>query len=130
MGGEYALLNEINRSVGTLTERVDGLQADVAESRAESKDNRERVYLRLEQSELKVEESNQAILNRLTLLEKTAADNTAKIAEIEPVTKEFLRLKQRGIGAMAVVGLAATLIGGAIALKWDAFTTWLNSFWN
>lgn len=126
---EYAILNEIARSVGVLTERIDGIRVDVSESRQESKENRERVYLRLEQSERKIEEANDIILARVANLEKLVADNTAKITEIEPITKAFTRMQQRGAGALAVIGLAATIIGGAVALKWDAFTDWINSLW-
>lgn len=123
---EHALLNEINRSVGTLTERVDGLRADVAESRQESEDNRNKVYLRLEQAERRVAEASDSISERVAELERLTADTASKVLKMEPVILAFTRMQQRGIGAMAVIGLTATVIGGAVALKWDAFVAWLD----
>lgn len=129
MPTERALLDEINRSLDVLTERVDGLRTDMAESRADSRENRERVYQRLEESEAKSEEAAALVLDRLAKLEATTAATAARVAKIEPTIEAFTRLQQRGIGATAIIGLAATLIGGAIALKWDAFAAWIHSWW-
>jgi len=127
---ERALLDEINRSIGTLTERVDGLRGDVAESRAESKENRAQVHRRLEEAEGRIDVANSMVLERLAKLERTSDETAAKVAKIEPTIATLTRLQQRGIGAIAVVGLAATMVGGAIAIKWDAFADWLTGLFS
>lgn len=129
MADERTLLDEINRSVGMLVERLEGVRVDVAESRSESKEHRQMVYEKLERHERRTTELEEEMIERLGKLETLAATTAAKVAKIEPTIEAFTRLQQRGIGAMAIVGLAATLIGGAIALKWDAFAAWLTGLW-
>ena len=87
------------------------------------------VYEKLERHERRTTELEEEMIERLGKLETLAATTAAKVAKIEPTIEAFTRLQQRGIGAMAIVGLAATLIGGAIALKWDAFAAWLTGLW-
>jgi len=129
LADERTLLDEINRSVGMLVERLEGVRVDVAESRSESKEHRQMVYEKLERHERRTTELEEEMIERLGKLETLAATTAAKVAKIEPTIEAFTRLQQRGIGAMAIVGLAATLIGGAIALKWDAFAAWLTGLW-
>lgn len=121
------ILLDMSRTLGGLVEKVDGLARDVTESREESNSGRRRLYARLEDNEAKAEADAAAVLARLDRLEAAqkvtadaAAATAAQLAGIQPTIDAFGRLKQRGIGAIAVIGFVATILGGAIALKWDA----------
>lgn len=124
---QQQILLDMSRLLGGLVEKVDGLARDVTESRGESNDGRRRLYARLEENETKAEADTAAVMERLTRLEQLAgataaqaAATAAKLAGIQPTIDAFARLKQRGIGAVAVIGFVATIFGGAIVLKWDA----------
>ena len=121
------ILLGMSRTLGGLVEKVDGLARDVTESREESASGRRRLYQRLEDNEAKAEADTAAVIERLGRLEQLhsatavqAAATAAQVAAIQPTIDAFGRLKQRGVGAIAVLGFVFTLIGGAIALKWDA----------
>lgn len=127
MNEQTEILLGMSRTLGGLVEKVEGLARDVTESREESANGRRRLYQRLEENESKAEADTAAVMERLARLEQlTAATATqaeataAKLAGIQPTIDAFGRLKQRGIGAIAVIGFVATILGGAIALKWDA----------
>jgi len=124
-----ALLNDINRAVGTLMERVDGLRVDVAESRADSRANRLLIFERLETGEKYAQQIEMRVVGRIERLEIVANEVVARVTKIEPTIATLGRLQQRGVGALSVVGLAATMIGGVLAIKWDALTDWLGSWW-
>lgn len=128
MTTDRSLLDEINRSIGTLTERVDGMRVDVAESRAETSGTRRLVFERLEASEKRAQGIEQAMLDRLSVLETASAALVTRVTKMEPTFDAFNRLRQRGVGALTVVGFAATVIGGAIALKWDQIVAAMSRF--
>jgi len=132
---QQQILLDMSRTLGGLVEKVDGLARDVTESRGESNSGRKRLYDRLEANETKAEADAAAIQARLARLEQLAADTAAQatataaqLAGIQPTIDAFGRLKQRGIGAIAVIGFVATILGGAIALKWDAIVAAFTRF--
>lgn len=119
-------LQELNRTLGTLIGKVDGLAQDVAESRQESKEHRKRVYDRLEENEAAAEKSVAAVLARLDALEATTAGTIKTVAEIKPVFDAMQVWKHRGVGFTAAVALAFALIGGGVVLKWEAIVAFFG----
>lgn len=129
------ILLDMSRTLGGVVEKLEGLARDVTESREESNSGRRRLYDRLAENEAKAEGDAAAVMERLARLEQLAAATAekatataAQLAGIQPTIDAFGRLKQRGIGAIAVIGFVATILGGAIALKWDAIVAAVTRF--
>jgi len=120
MNEQTEILLGMSRTLGGLVEKVEGLARDVIESRGESAEGRRRLYERLADNETKAEADTSAIIERLGRLEQLHSATAAQVAAIQPTIDAFGRLKQRGIGAIAIIGFVATVLGGALALKWDA----------
>lgn len=108
-------LNEIYRALGGLTAEVQGLRAVITESDRRSSEHRSRVYGKLEE-----------IDQRTGTLEHRVDAASAAIADIKPTIDEVRRWKQRGIGALAIVGFAASAIGVALGLLWDKISAWIS----
>lgn len=110
-----ASLNELYRAIGGLTAEVKALRDQLVESERRSAEHRNRVYGRLED-----------IDDRAAKLERRVDQAVATLAEIKPTVDDVLIWKQRGIGALAAVGIAASAIGAAIGLLWTKIAAWLG----
>lgn len=107
--------DDIHRDIGGLLEAVNGLRRDLVKSDAKSEVHRSQVYAKLESlQETAVTLGNQAMENAIKI-----AAVSADVAEMKPVTEQVVQWKQRGLGALGIVGIAATAFGISVGAGWD-----------
>jgi len=119
-----AALQDMNRQVGMLIAGVDGLRRDFAASDAKSDQRLANVHRRLDQLvdqfgdlETKVERFG----DRLVSVEKEMD------ADIRPTVAEVRNWKQRGMGALAMTGVASMAIGSFITYFWHEIVAKLTA---
>lgn len=110
-----AALQDMNRQVGMLIAGVDGLRRDFAASDTKSDQRLANVHRRLDDlvdqfgdMEVKLERFGE----RMVSVEKEMA------SDIRPTVADVRNWKQRGMGALAVTGVASAAIGAFIASFW------------
>jgi len=101
-------LSEIMRAVGRLEATIDGLKEDIVDG----KESRGRIHSKLE----KIEE-DVAIVGKTAAQARDKADAIGEVVikDVKPVTDEIKRMKLMGLGALALLGFAFTLLGISLA---------------
>lgn len=115
MSGDSGL-NELNRALGEVAAKVDGLRDQLADSDRRASEHRNRLYRRVEDIAVRTQD-----------LEHRAKLNEAAIADMQPTVEEVRQWKQRGIGALAMAGFAGAGIGVALATLWDKVAMFFRS---
>ena len=115
--------DEIMRALGRLEEGVARLRADFTDEKEHSAESRGRMHQKLE----KIEE-DVGIVGKVAAQARDKADATESVltGDVKPVTDEIKRMKLMGIGALAVVGLAAGWLGASAAQIIEALRAWLR----
>lgn len=116
-------LNEVYKAIGTLTAQVEGLRRDI-------KDNEDRNAANVrkaDESRANVHRRLDEVVMRTTHLESDVLTVKTKVQDIESVTDEVKAWKQRGIGALFVVGIASAALSGMIVHFWDALTRFFKA---
>ena len=119
-----AALQDMNRQVGMLIAGVDGLRRDFAVSDAKSDQRLANVHRRLDDlvdqfgdMEVKLERLGE----RLIGVEKEMA------SDVRPTVADVRNWKQRGMGALAVTGVASAAIGAFVATFWHEIVARLTA---
>lgn len=110
-----AALQEMNRTIGMMLASVDGLRRDFAAADLKSDQRLANVHRRLDDlvdqfgdMETKMERFG----DRLVGVESEMA------SDVRPTVADVRNWKQRGMGALAVTGVASAAIGAFIASFW------------
>lgn len=100
-----ATLNQIFDRLGRLDAKVDA----IAEQNEHAADSRAQIYKKLDDLTLRTTHLEKDVLSVKNIIKD----------DIKPVTDEVQVWKQRGMGALAVAGLAGTALGGAAVWFWQ-----------
>ena len=109
----------IQRELGGLTTAVKGIQNILEKSDEKSDESRKEVRKSLED-----------LKDRTTQLEHQHEELLEDINEMRPIVDEVQQWKQRGLGALGVVGRAATALGITIVNGWETVKNWLVGIFN
>lgn len=111
-------LHELNRQIGMLISGVDGLRRDIQASDMKSDQSRINVHRRLDDlvdQTGEIDTTVSVIGARLETVEATIKE------QIMPTVGKVKAWEQRGIGALAAVGLVAGGVGAFVANFWQEF---------
>lgn len=111
-------LHELNRQIGMLISGVDGLRRDLQASDMKSDQSRINVHRRLDDlvdQTGEIDTTVSVIGARLETVEATIKE------QIMPTVGKVKAWEQRGIGALAAVGLVAGGVGAFVATFWQEF---------
>ncbi|MEY9375086.1 DUF1515 family protein [Rhizobium leguminosarum] len=103
----------MHREIGMLTAKVDIILEGVRRSEEKADASRASMHRRMDE-----------IVDRVSKMELTTATVQDDVKEMKPVTDAVKMWRQRGIGALAIVGIAASTITfivtkfGAAAIAW------------
>lgn len=124
-----ASLNEIYKAIGSLETAVKGLAAKIEESdqRADASNKRadeHRTVVHRRVDELVGEVGS--LNTKVAKVEGELAGVTADLADTKEVTDEVRAWKQRGIGALAIVGFGASGLTFIIQHYFDQIAAWVR----
>lgn len=103
----------MHREIGMLTAKVDMILEGIRRSEEKSDVSRASTHRRMDE-----------IVDRVSKVELTAAAVKEDINEIKPTVDDVKMWRQRGIGALAIVGIGASALT-FIATKFGAYVvTW------
>ena len=106
----------MHREIGMLTAKVDMILEGVRRSEEKSDASRASMHRRMDE-----------IVDRVSKVELATAAVQEDVTEMKPVTDEVKMWRQRGIGALAIVGIGASALT-FIATKFGAAVlAWANS---
>lgn len=108
-------LNELNRQVGMLISEVSGLRRDLAASDLKSDQSRVGVHRRLDDlvdQYGEIDTTVSVIGERMATVEGTLTD------QVLPTVNMVRAWEQRGIGALAVAGMAGSALTAAVIYFW------------
>ncbi|MEX1088089.1 MAG: DUF1515 family protein [Phycisphaeraceae bacterium] len=108
-------LNELFEAVGALRAGQDAMRREMAEQDGRATRHRERVDGKLE-----------ILVSRTDKVEDVIEGHTKTLRVIQPTIDEVRMWKQRGIGALAIVGIGASAIAYIVGRLWDA---WFSGLW-
>jgi hypothetical protein len=108
-------LNDLYHAVGGLTAEVKGLRHQLADSDRRTVEHYQRITTRLD-----------AVAKRQRALETRVERTEAAIADLTPTVTEVRIWKQRGIGALAIIGIAGTALGIFISALWSRLLESVN----
>lgn len=112
-------LDQISAAIGALQAEVSGLRRDFTESTRRADDHRTSIHKRVDDLVGTVGE----VQAEVSGLASTVDGMQSVVKDSKAVTDEVKQWKQRGIGALAMAGIAGTVLGGAvvafIAYWWD-----------
>lgn len=107
--------NDLNRQIGMLITGVDGLRRDLAASDAKSDQSRIGVHRRLDDlvdQVVEIDTTVSVIGERLATVEGTLSEH------VLPTVNMVRAWEQRGIGALAVAGMAGSALTAAVIYFW------------
>lgn len=119
-------LNEVYKAIGTLTAEVAGLRKDIRENEQRHAES----IRRADESRASVHRRLDEITERTGHLEAGMDSLRHDTDDMKKVTDEVRAWKQRGIGALFVVGIASAALSGMIVHYWESFVRFLNSHLN
>lgn len=97
-----ASLNQIFDRLGNLTAKLDDVARRLDEQDERSASSRANMHRRLDE-----------VVLRTTHLESDVSTVTATVQSMKATTDKVEQWEQRGMGALAVIGIAGAAIGGA-----------------
>ncbi|MGR9253302.1 DUF1515 family protein [Rhizobium leguminosarum] len=103
----------MHREIGMLTAKVDMILEGVRRSEEKSDASRASMHRRMDE-----------IVDRVSKVELTTSAVQEDVTEMKPITDEVKMWRQRGIGALAIVGIGASALTfvatkfGAALLAW------------
>ncbi|ANL52875.1 DUF1515 family protein [Rhizobium phaseoli] len=103
----------MQREIGMLTAKVDMILEGVRRSEEKSDASRASMHRRMDE-----------IVDRVSKVELTTSAVQEDVTEMKPITDEVKMWRQRGIGALAIVGIGASALTflltkfGAPLLSW------------
>jgi outer membrane murein-binding lipoprotein Lpp len=124
-----ASLNEIYKAIGSLETAVKGLAAKMDESDARADASNRRADEHRATVHRRVDElvSEVGVLNsKVAHVEGELSGVTADLADTKEVTDEVRAWKQRGIGALAIVGFGASGLTFLIQHYFEQIMAWLR----
>jgi hypothetical protein len=108
-------LNDIYRSIGTLSEAVTGLRRDLQESEQAARATSQRADEHRSVLHKRMDE----IVHRTGAIEGDVKNLNRTVAEVKEVTDEVTRWKIAGMGALGITGLAAGAIASIVTAYWS-----------
>lgn len=96
-------LNDIYNQLGQLTATMNAVSKHLEQQDRNSASSRANMHRRLDE-----------VVNRVGTLESDMATVKDDTADVKNVTDEVRQWKQRGLGALGVIGIAGTVLGGAV----------------
>lgn len=102
-----ASLNEIYDRLGRLAATVEGLADHLERQDAKSEASRSNMHRRLDE-----------VVVRVGFLESDMTAIKGTTSSMKEVTDEVRQWKQRGLGALGVIGIAGAALGGATVYFW------------
>jgi chromosome segregation ATPase len=105
--GERQMAESFERALGELQGSLRFIAESVKSNAADSSASRKQLYER-------IEDVNRGIQSIETRLDKAEAT----LREMQPITADIKKWKERAIGAGMFIGLCAAFIGGTLATYW------------
>lgn len=108
-------LGEIHRLLGELNNEAKALRRDMEAGELRAVDGRARLHASVEKLDERVDQ--------------LAADGRAvneTLTKIKPFAEKVDRWEQRGIGAVAVIGMFGMMLGGLIVLLWSEILSFIR----
>lgn len=109
----------VQRELGEISAGMKAIRVDIREQNQRSSLHREEVRNSINQLHGKTDE----LAERHAVLSTEQKNTAAAVKDMEPVVEEMKALKNRGIGVLAAVGIAATAFGVSVGAAWD----WLKT---
>ncbi|UIY25895.1 DUF1515 domain-containing protein [Rhizobium leguminosarum] len=106
----------MHREIGMLTAKVDIILEGVRRSEEKADASRASMHRRMDE-----------IVDRVSKMELTTATVQDDVKEMKPVTDAVKMWRQRGIGALAIVGIAASAITFIVTKFGAAVIAWVTS---
>src|SRR5690349_5805243 len=110
-------LNEINRTLGVILGKLDGMdraladiRKDMTESETKSDASRAGMHRRLDEVVLRTGHLENDVMG----VKRDLGEVATGLGDVKTVTDEVKAWKQRGIGALFVTGIASAAIGGIV----------------
>jgi len=103
-----ASLNEIYDRLGRLTATLEGVSEHLERQDQKSVVSRAAMHKRLDD-----------VVLRVGYLESDVGSIKATTADVKEVTDEVREWKQRGLGALGVIGIGGAVLGGATVWFWS-----------
>lgn len=108
-------MHDINRQLGMVIAGLEGMRRDLSASDAKSDQSRIGVHRRLDD-----------LVDQVGAIDTTVSVIGARLATVEttlkdlvmPTVNKFDAWEQRGLGALAMAGMAGSAIGAAIVYFW------------
>jgi hypothetical protein len=127
-------LNEINRTLGVILGKLDGMdraladiRKEMTESETKSDASRAGMHRRLDEVVLRTGHLESDVMG----VKRDLGEVATGLGDVKTVTDEVKAWKQRGIGALFVTGIASAAIGGIVVgfvtYWWDAILRVLRS---
>jgi hypothetical protein len=107
-------LNEINRTLGTIVGKLDGIVRDIADIRDDMSDSESKSDISRAGMHRRLDE----VVTRTGYLESDMLAVKNDMSKVKNVTDDVTRWKQVGMGALAVTGLASSAITALLAAYW------------
>lgn len=106
----------MHREIGMLTAKVDMILEGVRRSEEKSDASRASMHRRMDE-----------IVDRVSKVELTTSAVQEDVTEMKPITDEVKMWRQRGIGALAIVGIGASALTFVATKFGAALLTWASS---
>lgn len=104
----------MHQQIGNLSGKLDMLIEAVRRSEEKS-----------DVSRSSMQRSMDSMSARVTEVESKVRDIHGDVQEMKPTVDEVKAMKQKGMGALAVVGIAASMIGFVVATYFTTFADWV-----
>lgn len=117
----------LERDIGRLVEGVEALRRDFERVENKSDAHRKAVYNRLTDNEKEILKRHAQYAASLAEIMMTQSNTEARISAMEPEIDSLRRMKQRGIGVLATVGLVCTMLGVTVAGGWEKILAGIRS---
>jgi hypothetical protein len=106
----------MHREIGMLTAKVDMILEGVRRSEEKSDVSRASMHRRMDE-----------IVDRVSKVETTVVTVQEDVTEMKPITDDVRMWRQRGIGALAIVGIGASALTFVATKFGAAVLTWTTS---
>lgn len=120
--------DEIYRAIGKLEATVDGLRRDIQQSEMRGDSHRADIHKRVDDIAVEIKAVKvEAVKVKAAVATVIENMDTVKgdLASTKEISDEVRAWKQRGIGALFVVGIGASAITFALAKYWTQIIGWL-----
>lgn len=104
----------IQRELGELSTTLKAIQANLTAADRKTEAYRD-----------DVRETLTDLSGRILALEHNHRNLSEDMSSVIPVVDEVKAWKQRGLGALGIIGIAATALGITIGAGWDAVKDWI-----